>query len=251
MNVFGIAGFSAADLKRCEKRGRLGARLLASAALMIGTLTMPVLGVSSAFAAEHSLAGIRIFASVRDVLNKYGDPNQILTGAAAQGSGAGGAGGQYAANPYGGGNGGGQIGMVPPLQFGGGLGAPPSMGPGGPGAGMMNGGAPGNGSTAGAAAPPGEVQYVYNRPNGVTFQFLLSPDGRVIQITVLGYKASIVTERGVSLGTNYGKVVAKYGYPEGQDNNGTALTMTYLAHNHVSFVLKNERVVGITVAAIE
>jgi hypothetical protein len=207
-------------------------------------------GALPSLAAEHSLAGIRIFASVRDVLNKYGDPNQILTGAAAQG-------GASTAGPGGAQGGGGPIGAVPPMQFGGGGPAFPGFGGGMPGG--MPGGFPPNGqggssaggSTTSGNPAPGEVLYVYNRPNNTTVDFLLSPDGRVIQITVLGYKGNVLTERGVGLGTNYGKIVARYGYPEGQDNNGTALTMTYLAHNHVSFTLKNEKVVGITVAAIE
>ncbi len=224
------------------------AKFVAAAALT----SLMLAPIGAAHAAEHTLAGIRVFASVHDVLAHYGNPNRIITDAS-----------QFSATTTSGtsatpgGSGMAQMG-VPGLggmrrgaaEFGGASGAPGMGAPANP---YASPGSPGQDSSASdQSSTSGEVMYVYNRPGGVTYDFLLSPDGRVIQITVLGYKsANVKTGRGIQLGTLYSVMIGRYGYPEGQSNGNGVLTATYLERQHASFQLRNNHVVGITVAAVE
>jgi hypothetical protein len=251
---------------------RISAKTIIHAGAIL-TIAATALLPMPARAAEHELAGIRIFASVRDVLDRFGDPTQILTGAAAQSgptfanmSGANtngspfGPGGAAASGQFGptgapgsvgpGGNpfGGGRPSFNPGVPM---MGPNGPMGPFGPGGPMGQAGQMGPNGTAGTSTPTDEVLYVYQRSGGIILEFLLSPDGRVIQIEILGYKAATKTSKGVGLGTSYSTVIDKYGYPESQDSTGNALTVKYLDKQHVSFQLHQNKVVGITVAAVQ
>ncbi len=239
-------------LPRCPSRLRSRQlRAIAGVALTVLMLTP----ADSSRAAEHTLAGIRVFASVHDVLARYGNPNRIITDAAqfsatttsSSSAGAAGGGMQQMGVP---GLGGMRQGAA---EFGGAGGQSGVPGMGAPANPYAAPGAPGQDSTASTtSSTSGEVMYVYNRPGGVTYDFLLSPDGRVIQITVLGYKsANVKTGRGIQLGTLYSVMIGRYGYPEGQSTGNGVLTATYLERQHASFQLRNNHVVGITVAAVE
>jgi hypothetical protein len=150
----------------------------------------------------------------------------------------------------------------------GGFGAPPDAegfgGPGGPG---------GQGTTFGpfgpttsALARQQEVTWVYNRKvnnNLVTYEFLIGPNGQVIQIRATGYKGGTArTKRGIALGTTYKTVVKAYGYPEEHILVGRTLVTSYKNKAHVQFQFLNDRgqanpmddgnkVISITIATVE
>jgi hypothetical protein len=113
--------------------------------------------------------------------------------------------------PYGGG-GGGPYGGGGPGGFG---------GFGGFGGGGGGGGATGAfGNTTSQAARQQEVTWIYNRQtppktgNIVSYEFLIGPTGRVIQIRTIGYSGgNVKTARGIKLGSTYRDIVRLYGYP--------------------------------------
>jgi hypothetical protein len=196
--------------------------------LVLGAL---LLAPMPANAAEHALVGIKIFAPVKTVLAHFGNPSQILTGADIGGapSSDSTAGAPSPGAP------------TPPMN------RPPEFG-----AGAQQQPASGN-STAGSTTDDttGEVMYVYQKSGSLTIEFLLSPDGRVIQISLLGYHATSKTSRGIGLGDSYTDVIRAYGYPESQDTENSILTMKYLTKQNVAFNINKNKVVGITVAAVE
>jgi hypothetical protein len=110
-----------------------------------------------------------------------------------------------------------------------------------------------NGQTTDQAFQGKEVTYIYDKPNGLTYAFLLSPapNGRVIQITVAGYKSSARTSRGVVLGSTYAQVLAKYGFPEQQAVEGDTVFISYAHRAHVAFQLMHNHVVSIMVAYVQ
>ena len=226
-------------------------RLLISAAAL--SLLAISGGTARAAGAERSLAGISIFAPGSEVTRKFGNPSHILVGgiapgdatAGGTGSGPGGQGstsgspspypGSGGSSPYPGSGSSGRAGAgllpgfpgVPTNQSS--LGGYPGQGGGFPGQG---GGYPGQGGgefpgapsalgTGGAgdpnapAAPVKEpVTLIYDRQNGGSLEFTISPDKRVVQIRETGYSGAYGTTRGIRLGTSYAAVVARYGYPE-------------------------------------
>jgi hypothetical protein len=227
---------------------------------------MFALAPTPARAAEHALAGIHIFASYKEVMHIFGEPTQILTGVSAtQGSASNSAAGMGAAagapigpNQFGPPAGVGMQGQAgafgPANQFRTMMNRPPQFGPpqfGQPSSTAPAGfGAPATGvPSADTNADPNDVRYVYKRSDGTILEFLLSADGRVIQIDLQGYKAATKTSRGISLGSKYGDVTDKYGYPEAQETSGDILTMEYLEKQDVSFQIHHNKVVGITVVA--
>jgi hypothetical protein len=281
MKRFGNGAMSlmqAISLKAAKTGGRVaGAGLVLGALILIvPTVLVPM---PARAAAEHKLVGITIFSSVKTVLAEYGDPTEILTGAdvlngptflttlgaSTSGTTSLGPSGQVGATgataPMG----------MPGAMAGGypGAGAgrqPGSMGQFGPGGpmgqfgpngpmsrmGMGAAGAASSDATGGdTTVAPDDALYVYQKPNGVILEFLATADGRVIQIEVLGYKGSAKTERGITLGSSYSTVIDKYGYPESLDASNGVTTMKYLDKQHVSFQLHENKVVGITVAAVE
>jgi len=150
-------------------------------------------------------------------------------------------------------------GKISPGGFGGeGMGGSPG-GPGGyPGAGGFPGAAggyPGAGGGFGAGqqtlTTKPNVTWVYDRPNGGSLEFTISPDGRVIQIRATGYTGTVRTAKGVALGQSYAGVVAKYGYPSGQYIQGPLLNADYSEKYHAAFQFYNQKVVGIIIAAVE
>ncbi len=87
--------------------------------------------------------------------------------------------------------------------------------PGAPGGSPGGAGIPGGAGAARRSAPPKQpVTLIYDRPNGGSLEFTISPDKRVIQIRETGYVGAYGTSRGIKLGTSYAQVVARYGYPE-------------------------------------
>ncbi len=267
----------------CHKMGwhkKIGFGILAAAL----AAAAPV----QAAGAERSLAGIAIFAPGSSVTRKFGNPNQILVGGVAPppfspagaSSGPGGAGG------YSGAQGGGTPGGYPGVSSSsggfpgassasggfpggeGGTGSLPGFGSGsmgGPGGfpGSPSGGFPGSGGgfPGGANGFPGSgasatvapvkppVTLVYNRANGGSLEFTISPDKRVVQIRETGYQGAYGTTRGIKLGTSYSAVVARYGYPENTDIAGPIINIDYRSTLHCGFQFLDQRLVGIIVSA--
>jgi hypothetical protein len=195
-------------------------------------------GATVAQAAERSLAGVRIFTPVKVILKRFGDPTFITTGA------------NIASFEYGPVS----VAVLPPGQIGGGF---------GPGAGGIPAGygGPAMGGYA-AQTDPGEAftsadisRYYYMMPRGVTYEFVLSPNGRVLSIVVASYKADIHTSNGIGIGSTYAQVVQKYGYPEDHTLEHTGLndvlTTSYMNKYHVAFRFVHDRVASIIVSAAE
>ena len=208
---------------------------------------------ASAAGAERSLAGIAIFAPGSEVTHKFGNPNQILVGGVAPtpntpggSAGAGGMGGPSGAP-------GGQGGFPGSAPSGGSPGQLPGFPGGAPGGGFPGsfpGGASGfPGSVAPAAPIKPPVTLIYNRPNGGSLEFTISPDKRVVQIRETGYSGSYGTGRGIKLGTSYSAVVARYGYPENTEISGSIINIDYKDTLHCGFQFLDQRLVGIIVAS--
>jgi hypothetical protein len=215
------------------------------------------LSVQPAFAAEHSLAGVKIFTTAKALLMKFGTPTTIVTS-------GGGGGGGAAASPFGnggssqpfpGGGGNMQGGMPPWMQGGnmqGGRGMPGGgADDNGPMGGQQNASAPIGNSPNIVAQQPGEVTWIYDRPNGVELQFTLDATGRVIQIRATGARDGVTTAKNVSLGASYQTIIDKYGWPESQSQQSGILTTMYVQRSHVAFQFYDNRLVGIVVAAVE
>ena len=242
----------------------------------VGILAAGLLGVFAAAptvhaaGAERSLAGVAIFAPGSEVTQKFGNPNQILvggtsptpfvSGAASSGSGGmggfpgGGAGGFPGGGAGGFPGGGGSTGSLPGFP-GGAPGGFPGGAPGGfPGAPGGFPGAPGGasgfpGSTATAAPVKPPVTLIYNRANGGSLEFTISPDKRVVQIRETGYNGAYGTSRGIKLGTSYSAVLARYGYPENTEISGSIINIDYRNTLHCGFQFLDQRLVGIIVAS--
>jgi hypothetical protein len=205
---------------------------LALIALVGAAVVAPTTAKAAALPPEKALLGVHIFDRATLVLKKFGNPTSITTasGSTDTSAAAGTPGGASPAPVSSNG--------LPPMP------SAPEFGGGQPGS-------PAGTSTTAAPDTPSTVTYVYVTKS-VTIDFTVSPDGRVIQITVAGERNSNVrTSRGVTLGSPYDAVVAKYGFPETQDTAGGVLTAKYTDRAHVAFQFFNFKVVSITVAAVE
>lgn len=207
-------------------------------------LAMVLLYVSAcaASAAELQLAGIRLGRSALTVIQKYGNPSEIRVGAQSQVQGQPGMEGQP-----------GIPGFEPP---------PPGMGmPGGEGMGMgmpgMEMGMPGMGAPlipgqqAQRRGPP-EVVWIYRFPKNKTLEFIISPDGRVMQIATYGVDwPGVSTALGIRLGDTYKDVILKYGFPESHDKMGIELLAKYSDKHRAIFTFVGKTVVGITIGLMD
>ena len=267
---------------RCGFGSARAVRRLAFAGAALAALASASLPASAEPKPERSLAGIPIFAPGSEVTHKFGNPNQILVGGVAAAPfslGAGASGG--ASGPGGGGvpggypggqggppgaqgsypgAGGSSTGSLPGFpgaedSRGGGQGGFPGAPggfPGAPGGGFPGapGGAsgfPGSDTTAAPVKPP--VTLIYNRPNGGSLEFTISPDKRVVQIRETGYSGAYGTARNIKLGTSYSAVVAKYGYPENTEVAGSIINIDYKSTLHCGFQFLDQRLVGIIVVS--
>lgn len=199
-----------------------GRRVLACVAF---ACAIGLLAATGAQAAERSLAGVRLFMPVKTILQRFGDPTYISTGAS------------MATFQYGGQ----QILMIPPAgstPIGGGMG------------GGITGGS--GGDPWYAFTDPSISRYYYDRGHGLTYCFVFSPNGRVLSIQITGTQSDVRTARGIALGSTYADMVQKYGYPESQTlGSDGVLTVSYMARDHVAFHTYDGKVVGILVSAAE
>ena len=231
--------------------GAISRRLVLTAATL--AVLAPAAPAFAAAGPEHSLAGIAIFAPGSEVTHKFGNPSQILVGGIAPVANTPGtaAAGPGASGAPGGGN---------PSNAGAGLlpGFPGISSGGFPGA---SGGAPGGfpGAPGGASGVPGgaastapvkePVTLVYNRANGGSLEFTVSPDKLVVQIRETGFTGAYSTARGIKLGMPYSAVIARYGYPEDTVISGSVINIDYKNTLHCGFQFLDQKLVGIIVAS--
>lgn len=240
-------------------------------ALVIGIGT---LGICSqpGLAKENGLVGVRCGKTALSVLRVYGNPTHVSVGGVTAST-------STSANPLGeaasaatgiaaGLNAamgglempGGAIGTATPAMpgLGGAMAGMPGM-PGATGIAGAMGAMPGLGMAQTAVSQPSgqgepsEVVWTYDLPNNNTLQVYVDEDGRIDQVTCSGFNWSkLKTSRGITLGTPYKRVLAKYGYPDKHEDlgGGTLKMISYTQKNNVSFVFepKKMRVVAIIVS---
>ena len=123
---------------------------------------------------------------------------------------------------------------------------PPVGGPGMPGASEIPQG-PGGVQVQGVG---NGAEWIYNRPGGVTLAFIINEDGRVAQISVSSSKAfpAARTSRGVTIGTDYKRVLTAYGWPQTELMGGYYVETYYTKNHHASFTFVKGKLVRITIA---
>ena len=94
------------------------------------------------------------------------------------------------------------------------------------------------------------AEWIYNRPGGTTLAFIINEDGRVAQISVSSSKPfpAARTARGITLGTDYKRVLSTYGWPQTQLIGGYYVETYYTKNHHASFTFVKGKLVRITIA---
>ncbi|HUV03668.1 MAG TPA: hypothetical protein VMX94_01015 [Armatimonadota bacterium] len=210
------------------------------------------LSASALSAAELQLAGIKLSGSALIVIQKYGNPSEVRVGAAAMAQAAGPAytpgmpspalGGMPYMTPEGS-----SMPYMPSTA------ASPAFGiptlPGFPGAPSQP-GAPT--LQAGQIVSAPEVTWIYKFPRNKTLEFIISPDGRVVQIAAYGVDwPGISTAKGIRLGQTYKDVLLKYGFPESHERAGVELIAKYPETHRALFTFVGKTLVGITIALMD
>jgi hypothetical protein len=183
---------------------------------------------------EVSLLGVRVFATVQQVLRAFGNPTMITnmqvsiteiegTGQQQGGGQPRGTGGFDQSGEQGG----------PP-----GFGQPPRGGD--------------FGGAQGQTRIETEIIYLYRVKGGSTYLFQFNKDGRVVQISAYGRRPDprVRTSRGVGFNDPYSKVVTLYGHPDEHAFSGDIYVIRYNKLGVAfQFDAKTNRVTGIFVAA--
>ena len=110
-------------------------------------------------------------------------------------------------------------------------------------------GAPGGGVGTAVLPPKEAVTLIYDRQNGGSLEFTISPDKRVVQIRETGYNGAYGTARGIKLGMKYSDVNRLYGYPENTLIQGAIINTDYKDSLHCGFQFLDKKLVGIIVAS--
>lgn len=227
--------------------------------------------VTAASAAELQLAGIKLGRPAITILQKYGNPAEIRIGSTTQASTTASTGASGAMMMPGGMPGmpgamstmpGGMPGM-PGMP--GAMTMPGGM-PGMPGAMTMPGGMPGMPGSPGAMTAPGttagtttqtatkatEVTWVYKFSKNRTLEFVINPQGRILQIAAFGAEwPGVNTALGIKLGNTYKEIIRKYGWPESHEAQGSNIVIKYPDKHRVLFTMSDQTVVGITIALMD
>lgn len=188
---------------------------------------------AAANAVEMTLAGIKLGSPATGVLKKYGNPTRVTAS-------------DIVAV------------MEDPAQNQQSNNQPSNLPPGYPTPGQMPnqpGQMPNQQQTIEIQTEP-QVTWTYDLPDGTTLEFIISQNGRVVQITVGGDKPfkQSVTSKGIKLGSLYKDVVLKYGYPESQQEIGRFLQTSYADKHRIVFLFcgpeigQVKKLVGITIA---
>jgi hypothetical protein len=228
--------FSSESSKRryehCESEGT---QVATRRKLLLVSLAMALFYLSAyaVHAAELQLAGIKLGTSAMTIIHKFGNPMDISIGESAE---------QYVAAPPS--VSGASSGLMPGAF----PGAMPSDLSGMPGGGPSSSGATGGLPVIAKKGPP-EVTWSYRFPKNRSIDFIINPDGRIMQIQVFGADWSTIhTAKGIVLGSStYKDVLAKYGFPEEHDRTGIELITRYTKKDRVIFTLVGQTVVGITI----
>ena len=186
---------------------------------------------------EVALLGIRVFATVQQVLRAFGNPTMItntqISFTEIQGGGQ-----QQGSGQPGFGTGGEQGGMGGPQGGPPGFGQPPRSGD--------------FGGAQGQTRIETEIVYLYRAKGGSTYLFQFNKDGRVVQISAYGRRPDprVRTSRGIGLNDPYSKVVSTYGHPDEHAFSGDIYAIRYNKLGVAfQFDAKTNRVTGIFVAA--
>lgn len=224
--------------------------------LTYGMSVVAICALTSAVsAAEIQLAGIRLAMPASKVLQKLGNPNDVQIGLSAssqQGAGqaSGTAAGQLGGgrakqsdNMRGGGGGmGGRVGALPDVA-----------GAGLPGMTSGNGGMFGAQGATGTPATMNQqktgsnsaaasaVTWVYYFPKGKKdreLRLTINSQGLVVEIEARAASwPGLRTSHGIALGSTYRDIIAKYGFPDSQEQQGNALLMKYREKHQLVFTL--------------
>jgi len=122
--------------------------------------------------------------------------------------------------------------------------------------GMMGGGGgfSGFGQTTSSSTPQEEVTWVYNtqardakgQKQAISYEFLISPEGKVSQIRVTGYVPKTKYDKsakGITLGSTFKDLIGRYGSPKSVMKQGDLLVCSY-PDQHIEFQLMNMRSVN-------
>lgn len=186
---------------------------------------------------EVSLLGVRVFATVQQVLRAFGNPTMI-TNTQVSITEIEGGGQQQGGGQPGFGTGGEQGGMGGPQGGPPGFGQPPRGGD--------------FGGNTGQTRIENEIVYLYRVKGGSTYLFQFNKDGRVVQISAYGRRPDprVRTSRGVGFNDPYSKVVSSYGHPDEHVFGGAIYVIRYNKLGVAfQFDAQTNRVTGIFVAA--
>lgn len=130
------------------------------------------------------------------------------------------------------------------------------MGGGMMGGGMMGGGGGigGFGQTNSSSTPQEEITWIYNtqardvkgQKQAISYEFLISPEGKVSQIRVTGYVPKTKYDKsakGITLGSTFKDLIGRYGSPKSVLKQGDLLVCSY-PDQHIEFQLMNMRSVN-------
>jgi len=211
------------------------------------TIVILCLSVSAVAAAELQLAGIRLGRSALTVIQKYGNPSEVRVGTASQA--------QPGAPAYAPTMPGGMPSPVPETSSMPFLpGAPTSAMPFGAPAqqGFLGAPSPTWAPTGQAVQSAPEVTWIYRFPRNKTLEFIISPDGRVVQIAAYGVDwPGVSTAKGIRLGQTYKDVILTYGFPESHERMGVELVAKYPETHRALFTFVGKTLVGITIALMD
>lgn len=220
---------------RMVRRGRAFAYIL-----VIVVLCVSASAASCAQTMELRLAGVWLGRSALTIVQKYGNPSEIRVGPSRQSAATDQFSGMSSAE-------------APPPGF-------PSTGPSGfagfeqpPSFGPPTSGPGSQGGTQALSKPSApEVTWIYRFPKNRTLEFVINPDGVVIQIAAYGVEwPGLATSKGIKLGSTYRDVILKYGYPESHQRTGLQMVTKYVERNRVAFTFIGRTVVGITIALMD
>jgi len=207
------------------------------------TIVVLCISVSAVSAAELQLAGIRLGRSALTVIQKYGNPSEVRVGAVAKVQPA--APAMFSPAPGG---------MPFPMLEGSSMPFMPGMPttafgiPTSPGISQL----PGVPTAPAQVTSAPEVTWIYKFPKNKTLEFIISPDGSVLQIAAYGVDwPGISTSKGIRLGQTYKDVILKYGFPESHERSGVELITKYPETHRVLFTFVGKTLVGITIALMD
>ncbi|MCX6377160.1 MAG: hypothetical protein NTU88_14205 [Armatimonadetes bacterium] len=97
-----------------------------------------------------------------------------------------------------------------------------------------------------------ELTWIYRFPKNKTLEFIISPDGRVMQIAAYAAEwPNVRTSKGITFGSTYKDLLAKYGFPESHQQVNIQLIARYPDKQRAIFVMVGQTVVGMTIGLMD